>query len=216
MRDRDFSLSFLKAHYMSQPSSAQSPSIQQVPAHLVYEELDGRPLYYRGYERVLAGETNAEAIMGSSGLQSVIISFFLETLFRIVDGRTHRVLSNEVGQHISKGNNLAGDIAVYDRQVLTPDKIDEHYVNVPADLIVEVDLKADVSDLGETGYLTHKTQKLLDFGVKQVLWVLSQPQKVLIAAPDSDWLLVDWNKEVELWGGERVTLGNYLREEGIL
>ena len=36
---------------------------------LVYEVLDGRPLYYRGYEDVLTGKKLPEDIIGSSSLQ---------------------------------------------------------------------------------------------------------------------------------------------------
>lgn len=42
---------------------------------LVYEVLDGRPLYYRGYEDVLSGKKSPEEIMGSSSLQWVLASY---------------------------------------------------------------------------------------------------------------------------------------------
>lgn len=52
---------------------------------LVYEVLDGRPLYYRGYEDVLAGKKIPEDIMGSSSLQWVLISYFMRIMLRQLD-----------------------------------------------------------------------------------------------------------------------------------
>lgn len=42
---------------------------EAIPDYLVYEVLDGQPLYYKGYQEVLAGRQKLEDIMGSSVLQ---------------------------------------------------------------------------------------------------------------------------------------------------
>ena len=51
----------------------RSPVIE-VPEYLVYEVMDGKPIPYRGFREVLNNNKILEDIMGSSGLQSFIIS----------------------------------------------------------------------------------------------------------------------------------------------
>ena len=46
---------------------------QEIPPVLVYEVLNGRPLYYRGYKEVLSVST-LESVMGSSDSQGAIVS----------------------------------------------------------------------------------------------------------------------------------------------
>ena len=50
---------------------------------LVYEVIDGKPVYYRGYDQVIAGKLPKEAIMGSSILQSVFITYFIIELNKL-------------------------------------------------------------------------------------------------------------------------------------
>lgn len=90
---------------------------------LVYEVMDGQPLYYRGYKDVLAGNKTAEEIMGSSTLQWVLASFFMKIMYCGLDEKKYWFASNEAGVHINHRNNLSHDVAIYDRAVLTPDKI---------------------------------------------------------------------------------------------
>ncbi len=39
-----------------------------IPESLVYERLDGQPIYYQGYRDVMAGRKTIEEIIGSSTL----------------------------------------------------------------------------------------------------------------------------------------------------
>ncbi|WP_461051391.1 hypothetical protein [Spirosoma arcticum] len=56
-----------------------------VPESLIYEVLDGRPLYYQGYRDVLAGHKTTEEIRGSSTLQWVLVSYFMKIMYRSLD-----------------------------------------------------------------------------------------------------------------------------------
>ena len=53
--------------------------ISHIPATLVKETIDGRPFYYPNFRKVLTGEQTLDDVMGSSTLQSFIVSF----LFRL-------------------------------------------------------------------------------------------------------------------------------------
>ena len=64
-------------------------------------------------------------------------------------------------------------------------------------------------------YLKNKTQKFHDFGVDKIIWVLTASQQVIIALPGEDWLMIDWNKDVELINGAFFNIGSYLLKMGI-
>lgn len=183
---------------------------------LVYEVMDGRPLYYRGYEDVLAGRKSPEEIMGSSSLQWVLVSYFMRIMLRQLDEKKYWFASNEAGVHLDHRNNLSHDVAIYERAVLTPDKINTQYVSVPAKVAIEIDVKADISKVADFNYINRKTKKLLDFGSEKVIWVFSGSQQVMIAERAADaWLTMDWHRDLELLDGQRFNIGQYLSDEGI-
>jgi hypothetical protein len=76
-----------------------------IPSALIYEELNGRVLYRKGYKEVLNRTKTIEEIMGSSSLQGIIISVLLRYLYRDVDENDYEIIANEIGLHVSKGND---------------------------------------------------------------------------------------------------------------
>ncbi len=187
----------------------------KIPTSLIYEIMDGKPIYYKGYRDVLNQTKTIEEIMACSGLQGIIISYVLRILFTKLDEKKYHIFTNEIGVHIEHKNNLASDIGIYDKKILTPDKITVNYPDVPANVFVEVDIKADLEDMTETGYIKKKTQKLLDFGVEKVIWILSNPKQIIIATPGGKWELLDWNIDAELMDGHLFNVGKYLENEEI-
>ncbi|WP_198045090.1 Uma2 family endonuclease [Spirosoma montaniterrae] len=159
--------------------STKRPAI--IPESLVYEMLDGRPLYYQGYREVLAGRKTTEEVMGSSTLQWVLVSYFMKIMYRSLDESRYWFASNEAGVHLDHRSNLSHDVAIYDRTVLTPDKINKKYASVPALVAIEIDVKADLSNVEDRNYVNLKTRKLLDFGTGKVIWVFSDSQQVMVA-----------------------------------
>jgi hypothetical protein len=194
---------------------SKSAKGEQVPDSLIFEVLDGKPIYFKGYEDVLNGTKNQEEIMGISGLQGILLSYLVELIFDKIGSKNYRILFNEIGVHINHQQNLASDIGIYDRKLATAEKITTKYLDVPAKVFIEVDIKADVQDYGETGYIKKKTQLLLDFGADKVLWILSKPKLVITATPDGKWSFDEWNMDVELMDGHVFNIGKYLESEGI-
>lgn len=145
-------------------------SKRKVPDYLIYEMMDGKPIYYWGYQSVLNKTKTLEQVIGCSSLQAVIITYLLRTIFRSIDDKKYHVLTNEIGNHIDAGNNLSNDIAIFDKTVLTSDKINKKYPDVPPKIVIEIDTEADVSELTGFGYIYKKSKKLLDFGVERVIW----------------------------------------------
>ena len=189
---------------------------KNIPAALVYEVLDGKPVYYKGYREVLEQKKTIEEIMGSSNLQATITEYILMVLYRNLDLATFRILTNEVGLHLEKKNNLSGDILLYEKSVLPVTSADRRYIPIAPKIHIEVDIDADTEDFvsGES-YVYAKTQKLLDFGTEKVIWVLSETRKVLLAQPDRDWQVIDWHKPVEVLEGTTIAVGAYLKEAGL-
>lgn len=60
---------------------------KKIPDALIYEVMDGKPIYYRGYKEVLSGKKSIEDIMASSTLQAFIITYLLKVLLRNLEGR---------------------------------------------------------------------------------------------------------------------------------
>lgn len=201
---------------LTSEKSKQKNRVKPIPESLIYEIMDGRPLYYKGYKDVLTNKKTSEEIMGASGLQSFIIQYLLEVLYLKIGRKKYHFLTNEIGTHLDKGNNLSGDIYIYEKNVLSPDKINTRYVEVAPKIAIEIDIRIDLSDEKDFGYVFTKTHKLLDFGVEKVFWIFTKHQKVMVATKDQDWLTKNWNQEIELLDGEYFNIGKFLTDEGVV
>jgi hypothetical protein len=49
---------------------------KKIPLALIYEIIDGKPIYYKGYREVIAGTKTIEEIMGASTLQNFLYNIF--------------------------------------------------------------------------------------------------------------------------------------------
>lgn len=188
---------------------------KDIPAALIYEIMDGKPIYYKGYREVLNNEKTLEEVMGASTLQGFIVAYILKTLYRNLDDKLYNILTNEQGLHLNRKNNLSADIAIYEKTKLSAAQADKHYATIPPKIQIEVDINADMDEeLSETSYIQQKTDKLLAFGVEKVIWVLSDSKKVIVATPHDNWQMIDWHKDIEVVDGVGFCIGGYLKEEG--
>jgi len=188
---------------------------RKIPEEFIYEIIDGKPIYYKGYKEAIKKHLSAEEIMGSSSLQSELIIFILDNILRQYDRKKYKIHTNESGLQLGYKDTLAGDILVYDKNILTADKITTKYSNVPPKYVIEVDTNADLSESSFMDYLTRKTEKLFEFGTEKVFWVITASQKVIIAQPNEDWYIRSWDKDIELFDGININIGKYLDDEGI-
>jgi hypothetical protein len=189
----------------------QKPS-QKIPSNLIYEVMDGSPIYYKGYKDVLKGEKTVEDIMPSSFIQVLIVA----AIVRFLNAKLAKrfiVGSNESGLHLSKSINFANDI-----QVIEKSKIKDFYSNkfldIAPKIVFEIDTQADTSKFESPDeYFYGKTQKMLDFGVEKVIWVMTITRKILIAENHKPWLIVDWDAEIEVMDEIKFVLNDLLKEE---
>ncbi len=183
---------------------------------LIYEQWGGRTYYRKGYGDVLKKKKKPTEIMGSSGLQAFIVSYITGFLFSHIDRKQYRILTSEPGLHIGRSENLACDVMVYDKAVLTNDRINVRYVDVPPQVVIEVDVKVELKTDGEITYVFSKTKQLFDFGVQRVIWVVSDLKQVLVFNNGIDSVTYrDWQQPIEVIPNVWINIGEYLTEEGI-
>ncbi|MFN8355580.1 MAG: Uma2 family endonuclease [Spirosomataceae bacterium] len=187
---------------------------RKVPDYLIKEVIDGKPVYYKGYRSVLFGQKKLEDIMGASSLQAFLIFYLNALLIRNLEEDKYFIFTGEPGVHVERRHNFSGDLLVYEVSQIT--KIDKHYFDIPPVLQVEVDIDIDNSNFSNNEYLTAKTRSLLAFGVQKIVWVLSSTQTVIVAEPEQDWRIIDWNKDIELLPGIAMNIGAYLTKMNVV
>ncbi len=189
---------------------------KKIPKALIYEMRNGKPIYYRDYKKVISGEKSLEEVMGSSKIQSFIIEIILRILFQKLPREKYFIFNNEIGYQWMPRTWRNLDIAIFDREKILKEGIDNHYAKTPPEVVIEIDTKADLTKYGDIlNYMKEKTQDLLDSGVKKVIWYTTIDKKVMIAEPDKPWLINNWNYNVEIIDGIIINLGKLLEEEGI-
>ncbi len=170
-----------------------------IPETLVYELVDGKPVYYQGYRAFLSGKNKTAEPMGSSLLQSIIITNLVVWLHSKL-GKRYHVFTNELGLLMPGGNRRAVDIAIYLKSSLPASAFDNKYATIPPKVIIEIDTKAELSEIRDTfTYYNQKTEQLLTFGVEKVIWIFTESRKVMVAEKDKPWQLHDWEAPIQVW-----------------
>ncbi len=188
---------------------------KKIPTALIYEIIDGKPIYYRGYEEVLKGTKTVGEVRWISGLRGVILEHILRKLFNSCDEKKYRFLTNRLIIHFDNRNNFSADVAIFDAEKLPVKDANKHYALIPPKIQIEVDIDADLGQF-ETpdAYIYAKTEKLLAFGVEKMIWVMSESKKVIVATKDKNWEIINWNKEIEIIDGIWFNIGKYMKDEG--
>lgn len=109
----------------------------------------------------------------------------------------YNVFTNELGLQLGEAHWRAADLVIYRKEDLKDVPLRNKYLAVPPEVVIEIDTKADVSGFTTVmDYYYEKTDDLLSFGVKKVIWIFTETRKVLVAAPDREWVIVNWESEV--------------------
>jgi len=197
--------------------SGKDEMLSQIPTHLVKETIDGIPFYYRGFRSVLDKTRKLEDIMPESGLQTFIKNL-LHLLLAAQLGKDYYIFVGEVGSHIDKKNNLGLDLTIYDKSVLTPDKITTKFIDVPPKIVIEIDVNVELPDKDPNlfeEFVLRKVRRLHSFGVEKVIWIFTKSKTVITALPDDNWIVVNWNKEVEVLNEVSFNIARLLQENGL-
>lgn len=188
-------------------------AVQEIPEQLIYEMVDGKPIYYKNYREYLEGVKQIEELMGSSLLQSLIISrlvFFLQLNL----GSDYEVLTNEVGIQFEKKSWRAAAIAIAQASEVDAAPAMEKYLNFAPEVVIEIDTKAELRSIeNPLGYYHEKTDELLKFGVKKVIWIFTDTRKVMVARRNEKWETSGWDQEIEVMDGLRVKIEDLLKRK---
>ena len=200
------------------PAEKTRPQKRKIPAFLVKETIDGIPFYYRGFRSVLNKTKKLEDIMADSGLQGFIKNWLFELLITQMNRQKYRAFIGEMGAHLDYRSNLALDLVIYDKSVLTADKITTKYIDVTPKIVVEVDVKVELEDRNAnifTDFVLRKVRKLHAFGTEKIIWIFSRSKTVIVSTPGNTWEVLDWDRNIELLDGITFNVAQHLEEEGI-
>lgn len=173
---------------------------------LIYEVWDGKPVYYAGYQDVLAQTKTTDEIMSSSLMQGLLIARIIIQLAQTLDLKKYVVGTNGLGVRFEKSDWRACNIVIFERDDLTGQDLNK-YASVPPKVVIEIDTKADFTQFGsDFDYYQKKTGQLLSFGVEKVIWIFTQSEKVWVAEPEKDWLIKNWTQPIEVLPDCSITL----------
>jgi Uma2 family endonuclease len=186
----------------------------KTPNSLIWEVLDGQPLYRRGYASVVRKQKTTDDIMGTSSYQALLTAYLNRLLIQNLDEELYDIWTGEPGLHLKKNDNLSNDIVVH--QIVSAEQISTQYANYPPKLVVEIDIEIDPESMPETEYLQKKTAKMLDFGVERVVWILTYVKKIIVSDRlRNTWIMVDWDTDTELMNGIMFNIQRFLDKRGI-
>lgn len=187
-----------------------------IPASLIFEELDGRPLYRKGYKEVLENNLSPEEIMGCSFLQALIVSIVFPYIKQMLKGKLYWTVCGESGLHVSHGNNLTNDVAVFDKASIK-DVFSKKYPDVPPKIAIEVDVKIEADQFPDPNdYISRKSEKMIEFGTERVIWILTENRKIMVMDQMREWAIYEWDEAVPVFDQYRFCLNDLLKEEGVI
>jgi Uma2 family endonuclease len=169
-----------------------------IPEALIYEMVNGKPIYYHGWREVLKNEKTLEEVMASSLIQSYLVSE-IHAAAHVGLRKKYILGTNEAGLKFDKGDWRAADIALWTKESLRNTPLHSKYSEVIPEIVIEVDTKADTIE--EPSYYFDKTKYLHQKGVKRIIWVLTNPEQVMVAEKGEKWIVQDWGESVEITEG---------------
>ena len=183
---------------------------RKIPSNFIKEELRGKPLYYKGYKDVLNGKKQIEEIMGSSSLQSYLVSFLNAVIYHLIDRKKYILTTNETGLHLGHKNNLSTDIGIFLKEkVILTDK----YFDIAPEIAIEVDVKIETDK--ELDYIFSKSEEMLSFGTKKILWIITKHKKIFVIEKGQTTQVVEWEDDIFLMENITLNLKKLLDEEEI-
>ncbi|MBD2703296.1 Uma2 family endonuclease [Spirosoma sp. BT702] len=189
---------------------------RNIPPSLIYEIWNGKPVYYQDYQDVLVGTKTVQEVRSCVDIEGVLLALINGHPGITINRKENVLAANKVGISISKNDIVCCDIVVLEKKKLG--KLQGNYVDVAPKVGIDVDTKADVSDFPNRldDYLIQKSQKLLDFGVEKVRWVITSMQKVyIIEQGNPTWHIVNWSENIQVVHDCHLNIKQLLDEEEI-
>lgn len=173
-------------------------AVPKIPDYLVYEVVQGKPIYYRGYKDVLNKTKTFEEIIMESKLQAGLKARLTMLIGSILLQKGYEIATGELGINISKEGKRGADLAIFKAENWS---WDAHFSDLPPEVIIEIDVQAEMENMTEMDYVHGKIKDYLAFGVKKVIWIFTKEKLVFVATAQLPWLTYDWSAEIEVVEG---------------
>ena len=181
----------------------------KIPDYLIYEVARGKPIYYKGYKDVLNGTKTIEEITMESILQSWLkaqITMFIGTLLKATN---YHITVGEMGINLSRHDKRGADISIFRKDNF---RLVDKYADFPPEIIIEIDVRAEVTDQHEMDYVAEKIDDYHKFGVGRIVWIFTKAKKIITANPGQPWLMEDWTVDVEIMEGIRFNVAKMVED----
>ena len=178
--------------------TAEAVSDIHIPESVIYEMVNGKPIYYRGWQDVLKGEKTIEQIKASSLIQSYLLGEMCAAT-HVALRKAYILGTNEAGIRFKKGDWRAADICLWTKASLKNTPLHAHYSDIIPEIVIEVDTKADTKEMPM--YYLEKTKDFHQHGVRRVLWIFTGSEQVMIAEKGQKWTIQEWSESFEVADG---------------
>ena len=183
-------------------------SLKELKELLTYEVVNGRRIYYKGYKDALKGIVDVEAVMGASAFHSRLLTKIVAFISNHIS-KNYEILSGELGYRVKRGwRNL--DIAIFEYEKIKGKLESDEYIDVAPIVVIEINIRAEIDD--EMEYISNKVNDLINSGVEKVIWIFTKPRVILVAEKNKDWVIKNWNEDIEVIEGLKLNLERLLRE----
>lgn len=179
-----------------------------VPESLIYEVVGGKPIYYKGYKEVLNKTKTFEEITMESQLQAGLKAEITMLIGLLLKNLGFQLATGELGINLSKSNKRGADLAIYKAENW---EWKPNFSNLPPEVVIEIDVQAELEGMTEVDYVTTKIKDYLAFGIKKVIWIFTKEKIVYIATAELPWLTFDWSAEVEVVEGVSFKLDEMIK-----
>lgn len=195
------------------PESIKRPArLAALKKALVYEIVDGHPIYYKGYKEVLRGAKNQEDIVGDGSLQAWLKGRIYAILLNQLLQHQFEVTVGEQGLRLGKKHRRDADIAIFRRENFS---LSPRYAQLPPDAVIEIDVDAETENTSEMEYILRKVADYFAFGVVKVVWIFTLEQRILVFSPDQPPRTLNWQHDVDVIAGATFNISNLLQESGL-
>jgi Uma2 family endonuclease len=196
------------------------PYIENIPAYLIREVVNGKNYYYKNFHKVTEENSSLESIIGISELQATLVSTIFKFLSKLLDNKTYKLVTNEVGLHLSANNNFSNDISIYKRDSLAKDRDYTKYFSVAPFIAFEVDIKIkeENKEADDFSYMVNKSAQMINAGTEKVIWVLTQIQSSVIFEKVADGSIqpkiISWKNSFDILSAITIEIEAWLIEDG--
>lgn len=173
-------------------------AVPKVPDYLIYEVSKGKPIYYKGYKDVLNKTKTFEEITLETKLQAGLKAILTHLIGVALIQKGFEITTGELGLNISINDKRGADLAIFKAENWS---WEGKFSDLPPEIIIEIDVQAEMENQTEMDYVQGKIKDYLAFGVKKVIWIFTKENLVFLATSQLPWLTYDWSAKIEVVEG---------------